>query len=373
MIRVLHFVGRMDVGGGIESLLMSIYRNIDRTRIQFDFAVHTQEKCSLEDEILTLDGRLHRFPLMRENPLMYKQAWDRFWSEHKEEYAAFHFHTPTFGNIIAMQSAKKHGVPLVIAHCHNTYANKGRMQRVHDLVHRYHGDHIQKYADLFFACTPDAARWGFGKQYETGKLPVEILKNGIDLKSFTFSQDVREEMRSRLNVDGKFVIGNVGRLCPQKNQVFLLEIFKKVKKEKNNAVLLLIGSGPDEQMIKNKTEELGLSDSVKFLGVRNDVPALMMAMDYYVFPSLHEGLGIVMIEAQAIGLPIVASKGRVPEEARVTDYVTYLELEAGAQTWADAICAEKRPPFQNTHDEITARGYDIADTAERYAKLLIRN
>lgn len=367
--RVLHYVGQMDIGG-IESLLMSIYRNINKSEYQFDFAVHTQKKCFYDDEIEDLGGTFYRFPMMRKDPGKYRDAWDDFWDKHKNDYIAFHFHTPTFANIIAMISAKKYGVPVIIAHCHNIHSNKGRWQLIHDIIHKYHGKHIERYADVFCACSEDAAKWGFGKQYEQGKLEVEILKNGIDLSNFRFSSTVREYVRHNLGIEDRFVIGNVGRLCKQKNQLFLLDIIKEVKKEKENAILMLIGTGPDEQVLREKVDSLGLTDSVMFLGARSDVPELMMAMDYYAFPSIHEGLGIVMIEAQAIGLPIVASKDRVPNEAKVTDYVTFLDLEKGAEAWAREICDNNKMPFKNTHSQIAERGYDIKDTVMRYTCLL---
>lgn len=371
MKRILHYVGQMDVGG-IESLIMSIYRNIDRKKIQFDFAVHTTRKCFYDDEIEELGGRFFRFPMFRDSITDYRKAWENFWYEYHDEFDVFHFHTPTFGNVIAMQKAKKYGVPIIIAHCHNIYSNKGKMQKIHDLIHRYHGDHIKNYANVFCACSPEAAQWGFGDQYSDGLLDVHILKNGIDLNKFTYNSVIRNNIRDQLCIADRFVIGHVGRLCAQKNQKFLIDIFYEVKKQKSNSVLLLIGTGPDEQALKDKARELGIENDVMFLGARSDVADLMMAMDYFVFPSIHEGLGIVLIEAQAIGLQIIASKDCVPNEAKATDLVTFIPLEMGPKQWAKTIVEGDNNvvSFINTHNEIRRHGYDIKDTVARYTELI---
>lgn len=369
MIRVLHYVGQMDIGG-IESLIMSIYKNIDKEKFEFDFAVHTEKKCFYDDEIISYGGSFHRFPVMRKNPIAYKKMWNDFWFKYANYYDVFHFHTPTFANIIAMKAAKKYGVKVVIAHCHNTHANKGKMQFIHDIIHKYHSNRISKYANCFLACSPDAARWGFGDQYLSGNLHVEILKNGIDLTRFQFSHQTRLRLREMLGISDKYVLGNVGRLCAQKNQSFAIEIFNKIKATRKNAILLLVGTGSDEPMLREIVKKYSIEDSVLFLGARADVPDLMMCMDAFLFPSVHEGLGIVMIEAQAIGLPVYASKNRIPNEAKVSDYVSFIELESGAESWAKTILDDTSEPFVNKHSEIINHGYDILTTTQRYQEIL---
>lgn len=369
MKKVLHYVGKMDIGG-IETLLMTIYRNIDRSEVQFDFAVHTTQKHMFDDEILSLGGKFYRFPMMRKNPRRYKKAWDDFWREHKDEYAAFHFHSPTFANNIALKSAKRHGVPVIIAHCHNTHAARGKLQLVHDVIHKYHRAHILRYATHCFACSEPAALWGFGEQYAKGKLPVTITKNGIDLKRFSFNAAERERVRRELSIDDKFVVGNVARLAAQKNQSFLLDIFAELKKLKNNAVLMLVGDGPDMDMLKKKARMLEIDQDILWLGAQENIPPFLCAMDCFVFPSVHEGLGISPVEAQAIGLPTYTSEGKVPEEVKMTDYLQFLPLEAGPRAWAEAIAENPMPIGQNTYDAITAAGYNTQTTVEAYTRFI---
>lgn len=370
MKKVLHYVGKMDIGG-IETLLMTIYRNIDRSKVQFDFAVHTDKKHMFDDEILSLGGHFFAFPMMRKNPFKYKKAWDSFWKEHKDEYAAFHFHSPTFANLIAMKSAHRHKVPVIIAHCHNTHAARGRLQQIHDLVHKYHRAHIKRYATHCFACSDPAALWGFGSKYATGKTDVTIMKNGIDLQRFSFNEDDREKVRRELSVNGRFVVGNVARLAEQKNQSFLLDVFYELKKIKPDAVLMLVGDGPDMALLKEKALKLNIDGDILWLGAKKDIPPLLCAMDCFVFPSIHEGLGISLVEAQAVGLPTYTSKGCVPEEVKMTEYLSFLPLEEGAKYWAETIAENKMTIGRPTHDLITAAGYDIKNTVAKYTKFIV--
>lgn len=369
MKKVLHYVGKMGIGG-IETLLMTIYRNIDRTKIQFDFAVHTTEKETFDDEILELGGAFYRFPSMRRNPLKYKKTWDDFWKEHCNEYEAFHFHTPSFANIIALKSAKKHGVPIIIAHCHNTHANRGKLQYIHDVLHKYHSRNIKRYATHFFACSDEAAIWGFGKQYLNGKLNVTIMKNGIDLQRFSFDMDSRLKIRNKLSVADKFVVGNVARFTTQKNQQFLLDVFFELKKIKSNVTLMLIGDGPDRELLKGKAKSLGIQDDILWLGVQTDIPLFLSAMDCFVFPSIHEGLGISLVESQAVGIPTFTSSDVVPQEVKMTDYLQFISLSSGPKIWAEAILEATTDIGKSTYESITLAGYNMHDTVNAYTRFI---
>lgn len=370
MKKVLHYVGKMDIGG-IESLLMTLYRNIDRSEVQFDFAVHTEKKHLYDDEIMQMGGTFHRFPGMRENPIRYRRAWDRFWELHKDEYTAFHFHTPTFANLIAMKSAKRHGVPVIIAHCHNIHAARGRLQEIHDWVHKYHRERLDRYATHFFACSEPAAEWGFGSLYTEGKVQVQIMKNGIDLSRFTPDPEVRNRMRMQWNLTDKFVIGNVARLAAAKNQSFLLDVLVELKKRKENTVLVVVGDGPDQEMLTEKAYALGVEHDVLWLGAQSDVPPFLQMMDCFVFPSIYEGLGISLIEAQAIGLPTVTSKDRVPKEAKLTDCLEFLPLEDGAKAWAEAIVDMSKKEYPADHKAIIDAGYSMEDTVRKYQRFIM--
>jgi len=368
MKRVLHYVGRMDIGG-MESLLMTMYRNIDRNKIQFDFAVHTTEKCLYDDEIIALGGKFFRFPMMRKNPWQYRKAWDNFWKKHKDEYSAFHFHSPTFANVIAMKSAKSHGVPIVIAHCHNTHAARGKLQFIHDIVHKSHSKHMERYATHFFACSEPAAVWGFGPDYQK----VFIMKNGIDLSKFSYDGKVRQQFREKLSLEDKFVVGNVARLAIAKNQSFLLDIFFELKKIKKNAMLMLVGDGPDKDSLTEKAKQLDIESDIVWAGPQKEIVGFLSAMDCFVFPSLHEGLGISLVEAQAMGIPTLTSKNRVPEEVKMSKYLEFLSLDLDAKEWAEKISNIDLPLGGYTHDAVRRAGYNITDIVEKYSEFILSN
>ena len=175
----------------------------------------------------------------------------------------------------------------------------------------------------------------WGKKF-VEEAKVTIFYNAIDLNKFKRNEEMRTELRKQLHINDKFVIGHIGRFCYQKNQEFLIDILKKVKEKKENAVLMFIGEGSTMPDIKEKVNKAGLFDSVIFLGVRDDVNFLCQAMDVFVLPSRYEGLGMVAIEAQAVGIPTIVST-EIPEEAKVTNLIEFLDLNSGAEDWAEKL------------------------------------
>ena len=350
-IRVLQVVTQM-TRGGLETMLMNYDRHIDRSLVQFDFLEHRDAVTDYDREIMELGGKIHRLP--RLNPLSpgYRKALDRFFTEHPE-YRIVHVHLDCMSGI-PLQYAKKNGVPVRIAHAHNSNEVKNAKYPLKLIYKQY----IPKYATHFFACGEDAGKWIFsGHDYS-------ILNNAIDSVSFVFDESTRETYRHMLGVDqGTLLVGHVGRISPQKNHTFLIDIFSELVKLHPDSKLLLVGQGDLEQMIREKVEALGLSKRVIFAGVRSDVNALMQAMDVFAFPSLFEGLPLVAVEAQAAGLPCVVSDC-VPRECEKTQgLVTFLPLEAGAERWAEQILSTARIERRDTSDQIKASGFDIRENA----------
>ena len=197
-----------------------------------------------------------------------------------------------------------------------------------------------------------------------GGAPFQVIHNAIDTLAYRYDAASRSAMRQQLGLSEELTIGHVGRFNPPKNHPFLLEIFAALLKREPNAVLLLVGGGDDLPKIQAKAQALGISGRVRFLGVRSDVADLMQAMDVFVFPSLYEGLGIVLIEAQAAGLPCVVSE-TIPPEAYLTDLVFPECLSSSADTWADKILALRATPRTDRRPEIAAHGFDIVSEAEK--------
>ena len=356
-IRVLQVVTHME-RGGLESTLMNYYRHIDRERVQFDFLVHRQERAAFDDEIESLGGKLYRLPRLVPWSEGYLAALNHFFDEHPE-YKIVHVHQDCL-SLVILRAAAQHNIPVRIAHSHNANQDKNLKYP----IKLWYKRSIPKYTTNLFACGKDAGDWMFGGA------PYQIINNAIDATAYSFNPKKRIEMRHQLGLADKLIIGHVGRFNPQKNHLFLLDIFAALLKKESTAVLLLVGGGENMLKIQAKAHALGIAEHVRFLGVRSDVADLMQAMDVFVFPSLYEGLGIVLIEAQTAGLPCVVSD-TIPREAYLTDLVTAERLSSSTETWADNILEKRNFPRIDRRAEIAAHGFDITTEAVKLQEFYI--
>lgn len=305
-------------------MLMNIYRKIDRTKVQFDFLVVYKEKQFYDDEIEKMGGHVYKLSFREDlNLPKFQKDLAVFFAQH-HEYKIVHCHAYTIG-YFCLKAAKKAGIPVRIAHSHSNAA-------VHDVklpLKLIMQKLFTIYSTDLFACSEEAGKFAFkGKKFG-------IVQNAIDSQKFIADANIREEIRKALRVESKFVVGHVGRMQPEKNHDFLIDVFEELKKKKPDAELILVGTGPLEEKVKSKVVEKGLSDCVHFLGNRKDMNRIYQAMDVFVFPSFFEGLGIVAIEAQAAGVPIVCSEG-LPPETDITPIYRKLLLSDGAEKWANA-------------------------------------
>lgn len=361
-IRVLNLFTIMDRGGA-ETMVMNYYRHIDRTKIQFDFLVHREQRGAYDDEIEALGGRIYRLcPIYPQNFARYKRDLRGFFQAHPE-YKIIHSHMSELG-YFAFSEAKRQGIPVRICHAHN--APHGFDMKM--IMRTYFKKRMMPYVTHLFMCGIDSGRWLYGKQNEDRFI---MLNNAIDVQTYTYDSNKRIEMRRQLNLTDDLVIGHVGRFNPQKNHPFLMDIFAALLKKEPNAVLLLVGGGVGMSKMQEKVQELGIAEHVRFLGVRSDVADLMKAMDVFVFPSLYEGLGIALIEAQAAGLPCVVSD-TIPHEAYLTDLVDSESLSAPAEKWAEKILAKRAIPRTDRRAEIAAHGFDITTEAVKLQEFYLK-
>lgn len=331
-IRILHVLGKLNRGGA-ETLVMNWYRNIDTSKVQFDFVVHTTEKCSYTDEILSMGGKIYSVPAYSgKNHIQYCNAWKDFLMQHTE-YKIIHGHVRSTAAIY-LSIAKKLG-RTTISHSHSMNSGSG----VSGFVKRCLQYPIRYIADYKWACSAAAGKYLFGKK-QVKKVNFKVVNNAIDLCSFSYDANTRQLMRDELQLNNNFVIGHVGRFIPEKNHNFIVELFGKYYKENPNAILLLVGVGPLMENIRSKVKEKGLEKAVRFLGERSDVAGIMQAFDVFLFPSVYEGLGIVAIEAQAAGLPALISE-TVPHEVKVTDSACFLPIhkQNSADIWNEKLIA----------------------------------
>ena len=326
-IRIAQVVGKM-VNGGVEAIVMNYYRHIDHSKIQFDFIVDEDSTYIPREEIENLGGRIYIVPPYQKLN-KYIPALIKLFKEN--QYKIVHSHINTL-SVFPLYAAKKAGVSVRIAHNHSTAAQGEWKKNILKYTLR---PFAKVYATHYAACSRYAGEWLFGKKsMERGE--VTIFNNAIDLDKFKYDENVRNEIRKELGIVDKFVVGHVGRFCYQKNQEFMIDVFEEVYKQNPNAVLMLVGDGPDRGKIEEKVKDLYLSDRVMFMGNRNDVNRLYQAMDVFVLPSRYEGLPVVGVEAQAAGLPCVLSN-QMTSETKMTDNVIFLGTDYGVEKWAKTI------------------------------------
>lgn len=353
-IRILHVVVNMNRGGA-ETLLMNLYRNMDRSKVQFDFL--TSKVGAYDAEIMEMGGTIHRIPYVSDiGHTKYIQALDQFFTENPN-YKIVHAHMDKMSGFV-LRSAKKAGAPIRIAHSHSTRSEGGILSKSYKWVA---GKFIAPNTTHFIACSTNAAKWLFSGRENK----AIVLKNGIECEKFEFSPEIRQQVRQELKLNkDSIVMGHVGRFNVPKNHSFLIEVFAEMNKDKPDTLLVLVGDGPLRPEIEKKVMALNLQSKVRFLGVRSDITRLLQAFDMFVFPSLHEGLPVTLIEAQGAGLPCLISEEITQEVDMGINLVERLSL-ADKQVWVDQM---KRVIARNMPRQIPAlslsnKGYDIKNTA----------
>ena len=355
-VRVLQIIG-LACGGGVESVIMNYYRNIDKDKVQFDFVVHKNPLKSFVDEAEKYGGKVYEVTPYTKN--IFAFTYEIYRIIKNGHYDIVHSNMNSLSGF-PLLAAWLAGTRVRILHNHTTDT---KAEGLRTILKRTLRPFANMFANNYWACSKLAAEWMYGKKtLNAGK--VTIINNAIALDKFAFNQEKRDVLRKELGLEGKFVIGHVGRFMKQKNHEFLIDIFAEVAKQKDNAVLLLIGDGPLVESIKNKVGNFHLADKVLFLGVRTDVADLYNVMDVFLFPSLYEGLGMVAVEAQVNGLSVVAST-EVPVEAKVSDNIKWLTLNMEAKKWEKEILSVKRVPLAETLKSMQKAGFDISIEARK--------
>ncbi|WP_459783700.1 glycosyltransferase family 1 protein [Alkalibacterium sp. s-m-22] len=345
--------------GGIETLLMNIYRKIDRTKVQFDFLLNSQEEDNYNDEIRSLGGRIYNVPARSQGVLKNRRALLRFYDEHKE-YQIVHQHLSSLSYVEPLILAKKSGIQNRIIHSHNT---KQSGSKIHYFMHKINQNRIKDIATHYFACSELAAKWLYPSNLFKNQDYI-VINNAIDTNSFVFNNGFRESKRAELKINSdEVLLGHVGRFNLQKNHDFLIDIFKSYIESYKSGKLLLVGDGPLRSQIEEKVKELGLEKNVIFAGIRSDIPELLHAMDIFVMPSLHEGLPVTLVEAQSTGLPCVLSN-TITEEVEVIDEIKWLSLNDNVNSWANEVHKLSSVVRRNTMDDMRKAGFDIISVAE---------
>lgn len=354
-IRVLYLNGGALDYGGITTVMLNYAARMDPDKVRIDFLVHGEPTGPREQEAVDMGAKVFHAPCKRTH----------YWENRRallsamKGYDIVHAHMDGMNGYV-LKLAKQCGVPYRISHCHNTRFLTNQPLRI--WLHRRAADSIDSVATALYACSPEAGRFLYGDApWEEGR--VTIIRNAVALDRYAFSEGDRLRLRREMGLEDRFVIGNVGRYEYQKNQGFLIDAFKETVAIRPDAVLLLAGDGSDRPMLEEKIRVLGLTESVRLLGYRKDIDALLSAMDLFVLPSRFEGLGIVLIEAQACGLSCLASD-QVPPDTRVTQ-CRYLSL-SDPVAWGRQMAQEQRKEARAVSlAPFIAAGYDIERESEK--------
>lgn len=368
MIRILHSVSNMD-RAGIETMLMNYYRNIDRNKIQFDFLCNKKDIGAYEEEIKLLGGRIFRTPGL--NPLKFPQYvkyMDMLFNEHPE-YKIVQGHNGAFA-VYSLFCAQKNNIPIRIFHGHNSSLHNSAL--CFDLKYPlkvFCKRKILRVANKYWACGHSAAKFYFGDEIFDNR-DYTVINNAIDLDKFSYNNVVREKIRKEFNIDGKDIIGHVGRFNVVKNHTFIVDVFNVYQEKNPNAMLVMIGDGEQKETIKEKVHSLNLDSKVLFVDNIPNVYEWYQAFDLFLMPSHNEGLPVVGIEAQAAGLPCVFSSG-VPSEIAVTGNCRFISLSEPCSTWVktvDSMISRKNSRIK-VDDVITNAGYNIKNEAKQLEKM----
>ena len=354
-IRVLQMIGSLERGGS-QAMVLNLYKAIDRNRIQFDFVLDHPELNQLQSTVEKLGAKIYYMPAFKGTNLVeIINSWDHFFEIHSE-YKILHSHVRSYASFY-IPIAKKYGVKTII-HSHSTSNGNG----ISALIKAMLQYPLRYEADYFFGCSKMAGEWLFGKKV-VQSTRYFLLKNAVDTKKYKYNSKIRADYRKLLGVsENSTVYVHVGRLHEAKNHMFLLDLFKELKQQRPESVLVIVGDGKLRDTIEKKITELDIEQNVRLLGARDDVPEIFQASDCFLFPSKWEGLPVTVVEAQAAGLPCFVSD-KVTKEVNLSELVVNLPIDKGTRLWVEEIC---KADYQrkNVSDKIKKAGFDIEDSAE---------
>lgn len=353
--------------GGVTNMMINIQSHMNHSKVHFDYLVFHDRKEPLEDKVIAMGSRklvasvdnisirpLRRLVRINEIRKVCK----------KNHIKILHYNADNAADMTNIIGAKLGGVKYITVHSHN--AGFGTAGFGTKLVSVLLKPLMPLICDNFWACSELAAKFMFPKSViKTGA--YEVIPNGIELNKYAYNPDVRRTMREKLGLEGKYVIGHAGRFSTQKNHTFLIDIFEKVQEIDPDAILLLFGVGELTEEIKTKVANLEIEDKVFFYGASNEMEKMFQAMDVFVMPSLHEGLPVTGVEAQASGLPCVFSD-TITEEIGLLDTCTFLPLNDPVEKWAEVTLSYKYLERRSGVQPLLKAHYDIQQTAEEVEK-----
>lgn len=362
-VRVLQICASLSKGGGVQAVLQNYYAHMNQKEYIFDFVVMGTEVGELEEWFESRGSHVYHITPRSVNFRKNTKELKRIIKN--GNYDVVHCHQD-YKSLIAIILAKLYGVKTRIVHCHQAFPKESSKIRI---IRNVSTLLIKCFANVFIGCGRDAARWLYGERMvKTGK--AVVLNNAINLEKYAFSDERRRQIRSDLGIEHKLVVGNIARFTYQKNHKLLMDIFAKFHAQNTQSVLLLAGEGELMDETQAYCEQLGISDSVMFLGVRSDIGELLSAMDIFLLPSRFEGLALIMIEAQANGIPAVCSPF-VTKELGLQRNVLFVQENDYENTDAWCSVSEKALDIGRLEDIIILAqvGFDIRQEAKKLEKI----
>lgn len=353
-IRVAQIMGKL-WAGGVEMVVFNYYRAIDKNKVQFDFYYDADSTVAPPQDLIDMGARFIQIPPYQKLP-SYLKTLKKYFKENN--YTIVHSHINTL-SVFPLYMAWRCKVPVRIAHNHSVPGGESVKRTALKYVLRVTS---KMFPTDYFACSEKAGRWLFGdKNFEVGK--VTVIKNAIDFERFRPDDEVIKHLKEKYELDGKFVIGHVGRFTFAKNHRFLIDIFKNIVIRKKNAVLMLVGDGEMNEQIHSWVKDAEIEDKVVFVGQVTNPEFYYRLANVMVLPSVFEGLSLSTIESQIAGVPVVVSTA-IPEEAVISDCCVRLDLTS--EEWCDTILSIAKKPVVL---DARSNSYDITKAAPKLEEI----
>lgn len=355
--------------GGIESFLFNVLCSMNLDGMKIDIIVSQLKNSIFSEHLKSMGINFYELSGNQKRLIKNYRMLNRIFKEN--QYDVIHMNIFHAISYIYVLPARKNSIRKRIVHSHNTKIGRCRSYPLKKFLHWFFKSYFYGIFTDFWACSKDAAEFMFSKKLMlSGKF--EIIPNGIDIERFAFNEKARKKTRAVLGIGQKPLLVNIGRLCEQKNQMFLLDVLKELTERGNDCTLLLVGEGEMLAALHDKAEKLEIVDKVIFYGTTSAVEDILSAGDVFLFPSIFEGFGIAALEAQTASLPVICSE-YVPVEAFLTEQIRAVSLKEGAKAWSDAITDALTHSVRNISpvEIIQKKGFDIKETAgkirEKYA------
>lgn len=355
-LRILHMIGSLNMGGS-QSMIINLYKNLDKSKIQFDFVIDHENETYFKELVLELGAKVYISPSFNgHNILTIKKFWKNFFNNHKE-YKILHCHVRSYASLF-LPIARKKGITTII-HSHSTSNGKGFKAFIKSLLQFP----LRWNADYYLACSPEAGKWLFGKRIV--KSPkFSLINNAIYVDKYKYKDLKRIELRNLYNIaEDEYVFVNVGRFHPTKNHSFLIDLFYRIHSIDSKTKLLLVGDGDLRSEIEKDINSKSLSNNVILTGNVDNPYDYLNAGDCFLFPSIWEGLGMVAIEAQTNGLKCICNTS-IPKEVKISDNCFFIST-SNIDGWIIKAMDYKYDRKKDCSQLAIDKGYDIRETCKR--------